>query len=82
MTITELIGYIEAPQAERLSSYKDNMISVLKEIKDINDINAKLIKSSIDFIDFSINIMSNVNSDGNNYSDNGQINDSEKEDIF
>ena len=82
MTITELIGYIEAPQAEMLSSYKDNMISVLKEIKDINDINAKLIKSSIDFIDFSINIMSNVNSDGNNYSDNGQINDSEKKTYF
>ena len=47
MTITELIGYIEAPQAERLSSYKDNMISVLKEIKDINDINAKLIKAQL-----------------------------------
>lgn len=82
MTISELVGYIEEPQAKRLNSYKEHMISVLKEIKDVNDINAKLIKSSIDFIDFSINIMSNVNSDGNNYSDKGQVNDSEKKTYF
>ncbi|HPD00752.1 MAG TPA: flagellar protein FlgN [Acetivibrio sp.] len=82
MTITELIGYAEAPQAERLNSCKEKMTSALNEIKDINDINAKLIKSSIDFIDFSINIMSNINSDGNNYSDNGQVNDSEKKTYF
>ena len=46
------MGYIEASQAERLNSYKENMVSLLKEIKDKNDLNAKLIKSSIDYIDF------------------------------
>ncbi|HQA58846.1 MAG TPA: flagellar protein FlgN [Acetivibrio sp.] len=82
ITVTELMGYIEASQAERLNSYKENMVSLLKEIKDKNDLNAKLIKSSIDYIDFSINIMSNVSVEGNNYSGKAQINDSEKKTYF
>ena len=82
ITVTELMGYIEASQAERLNSYKENMVSLLKEIKDKNDLNAKLIKSSMDYIDFSINIMSNVSVEGNNYSGKAQINDSEKKTYF
>jgi len=44
------------------------MTSIIEEIKNINEVNSRLIKNSIDFIDFSINILTSANLGGNNYS--------------
>ncbi|GAE87773.1 flagellar protein FlgN [Acetivibrio straminisolvens] len=82
ITISELEKHVDQKQAERLKEYKEHMSSIIAEIKDINEINSRLIKNSIDFIDFSINILAGANSEGNNYSKAGQINDSKKKAYF
>ncbi|NMB34489.1 MAG: flagellar protein FlgN [Clostridium sp.] len=81
-TISQVLECVEAPQAEKLKQKKQDLLSVLDDIMHANEINEKLLKSSIDFIDFSINIMSNSNSDENNYGDSGKINESKKKTYF
>jgi len=56
MTISELEKHVDEKQAEKLREYKKHMTSIIEEIKNINEVNSRLIKNSIDFIDFSINI--------------------------
>ncbi|HOM01326.1 MAG TPA: flagellar protein FlgN [Acetivibrio sp.] len=82
ITMSELEKHVDENQAERLRDYKKHMSSIIEEIRDINEINSKLIKNSIDFIDFSINILTSINAQGNNYSKEGQINDGKKKNYF
>lgn len=82
MTVSELAKHLDINQAKRLNGYKEHMTSIIKEIREANEINTKLIKNSIDYIDFSINILSSTKSEGNNYSRVGQVNESKKKTYF
>jgi len=82
MTISELEKHVDEKQAEKLREYKKHMTSIIEEIKNINEVNSRLIKNSIDFIDFSINILTSANLGGNNYSKEGQINENGKKAIL
>jgi len=82
MTISELEKHVDEKQAEKLREYKKHMTSIIEEIKNINEVNSRLITNSIDFIDFSINILTSANLGGNNYSKEGQINENGKKGYF
>lgn len=82
MTVSELEKHLDKKQAQSLNTYKEHMTLIIKEIKDTNEVNSGLIKNSIDFIDFSINILSSINSEGNNYSNAGQVKDSKRKTYF
>jgi esterase/lipase len=81
MTISELLKYIDNSQVQKLESYKTNLLDKIKEIKEVNELNSKLITNSIDYINFSINIISSAPAD-NNYCNTGLTNEAKKKTFF
>ncbi|MCT4605029.1 MAG: flagellar protein FlgN [Marinisporobacter sp.] len=65
--IAELANYIEEPVKTQIIDLKDKLGSLLKEIQQINDLNAKLIHQSLEYIEFNVNLLTNAQVKGNNY---------------
>lgn len=82
INITELLKHVDNSQAERLEAYKENLLGTINEIKDLNDLNSKLIQNSIDYINFSINILSNTSVTDNNYGNTGMTREDRKKTYF
>lgn len=82
LTITVLARHVEPSQAERLKTIQDKMLNTVNMLKDTNDKNSKLIKNSLDFINFSINLLTSVDEVNNNYGSTGQASSSKKRNLF
>lgn len=82
LNISELVKKIEPSKAFELKQYQANFTGLLSELKEINDLNSKLVKNSLEFIDFSINMMTESANTGNNYGINGQVNNGGKRNLF
>lgn len=82
ITMSELVNRLEPVQAQELRKYQLNLTGILGELKELNDTNSKLIKNSLEFINFSINIMAGAPDTGNNYGGNGQVHDPGKRNLF
>lgn len=82
ITMSELVNRLEPVQAQELRKYQMNLTGILGELKELNDTNSKLIKNSLEFINFSVNIMAGTTNTGNNYGGNGQVNDPGKRNLF
>ncbi len=82
LTVTELIKHIDKNQADRLEGYKTNLLGIIEEVKKVNDLNSKLIQNSIDYINFSINILSSVPAADNNYGNTGVTHEVKKKTYF
>jgi flagellar biosynthesis/type III secretory pathway chaperone len=48
---------------DRFLSYRDEIAVTLKELKEVNDLNSHLIKKSLEYIDFSINLIAGSSSE-------------------
>jgi hypothetical protein len=59
-----------------------NLSSILSDLKEINSLNSKLIKNSLDYIDFSINILGSLGPSGNNYENSGEAITSKGRNLF
>ena len=82
ITITGLARQLEADQARKLKHVQDKLVYTLKELKNTNELNSKLIKNSLDYINFSVNILTDAGAGSNNYGNNGQVGDSKKRSFF
>lgn len=82
VTISELLKHIQGLEADKLKDSQTNMTKVLNDLKHTNEVNSKLIKNSLDFINFSINLITSVDIGTNNYGTGGQANDSKKRNFF
>ena len=82
ITISELIKYIEFKLAKRLKSIQEKIMSIIKELKKVNELNKELIKNSLDYLNFSLNLITTVGAVNNNYGNNGQISQGKKRNIF
>ncbi len=82
ITMSELVNRLGPVQAQELRKYQLNLTGILGELKELNDTNSKLIKNSLEFINFSVNIMAGTTNTGNNYGGNGQVNDPGKRNLF
>jgi len=82
INVTELEKVLPKDQSEELSECQKKMTGIFRDLKDSNDLNAKLIKNSLDYIDFSVNILSNAGSSGDLYGKSGQSNDPGKRNLF
>ena len=78
LTISELSEHLNEENAKKLIECKNKLEDVLKELKEINQLNSKLIKNSLDYIDFSLNILSAASETNNNYNNSGEVNDGNK----
>jgi flagellar biosynthesis/type III secretory pathway chaperone len=82
ITLAGLEKLFPKEQAEKLKACHNKLPKLVKDLGEANVLNAKLIRNSLDYIDFSINILTNVGATGNNYGYSGQSSDSKKRNFF
>ncbi|NLL06437.1 MAG: flagellar protein FlgN [Clostridiaceae bacterium] len=82
LTISELIQYLDKKQAQRFAECKTKLLNTINEIKTLNELNSKLIHNSLDFINFSMNVLSSVPEESNNYGNTGHANEGKKKTYF
>ncbi|MHB1167159.1 MAG: flagellar protein FlgN [Carboxydocellales bacterium] len=59
-TLSELASRVGTEVSDKLSQVGDGLKNVLSELKDVNCLNSELIKQSLDFIEFTVNLITNV----------------------
>lgn len=82
ITVSELIKHLEKGQAVELERARQRIVSILNKLRNANELNAKLIRNSLEYIDFSINLISAVDSGNNNYGNSGQVKSTKKRNFF
>ena len=82
ITISGLVKYLKAGEAGKLKGVQDKLGDTLKELRNANELNSKLIKSSLEYINFSVNILGDASSGSNNYGNDGQVGDTKKRNFF
>jgi len=82
ITVSELEKILPKEQSKELNDCSKKMTGLINGLRDTNGMNAKLIKNSLDYIDFSVNILSNAGSSGDIYGKSGQSNDAKKRNFF
>jgi hypothetical protein len=80
--VSELIKHVNKQNAVRLKGYQEKLSKTVGELKNSNDLNSKLIKNSLDFINFSISLVTEVGAANNNYGSSGQVGGSKKRSLF
>ncbi len=58
--ITELKKYVDKKNAKKLTEIKENLTNKISELAQINQTNNMLIKSRLDWIDFSLKTLNNI----------------------
>jgi len=56
-TLTKLVASIDGEVKRRLENVRHGLDEILSSQKEINDLNEKLLKNNLEYIDFSINLM-------------------------
>lgn len=82
ITISEILKHLKGDEGSDLKACQMKMTRALNELKHSNETNSKLIKNSLDFINFSVNLMTSVDIGTNNYGTGGQSNESKKRTFF
>ncbi len=77
LTLKSLMKQLPKEQSKELESCYEALPKIFNDLRDANVLNSKLIRSSLDYIDFSINVLTNSGSTGN-YGISGQPDDSKK----
>lgn len=66
--ITELSEYIDPMAKEKILKLKSKLNHVIKKVKNENELNKDLVEQQLDYIQFNIDLMTNVDLGSNNYS--------------
>lgn len=82
ISLASLEKMLSKEHAEKLKGCHKVLPKLINELREVNTLNSKLIRNSLEYIDFSINILTNAGSTGNNYGNSGQSNDSKKRNFF
>lgn len=67
ITISELMKNADEGQKEALKKLQDRIVRVIEELKNTNALNSRLIKNSLDYINFSLGLFTDVGGSNNNY---------------
>lgn len=62
--LNQIISNIPAEDKKELEEIKEELFKILKEIKERNELNNVLIRDSLEYIDFNINLLSNAKDPG------------------
>jgi|LSQX01.3.fsa_nt_gb flagellar biosynthesis/type III secretory pathway chaperone len=82
MSISEIMKHFDGEQALKLQAHKNSLTDTLKELKNTNELNSKLIKNSLEYINFSVNLLSSASTGENNYQSTGEVSDGKKKTFF
>lgn len=73
LTMSELIKRLDKSDAEKLEKLRDRISGILNELKHANELNSRLIKNSLEYVEFSLNILSAAHVTDNNYGNSGKV---------
>jgi len=82
ITISGLATQLGQNESNELKACQEKMINNIKNLKNVNELNSKLIKNSLEYIDFSINMMTSIDSVTNSYGSSGHVGDTKKRNLF
>ncbi|HEX9062805.1 MAG TPA: flagellar protein FlgN [Clostridia bacterium] len=82
LKISRILEHIEPEQAKLLKSAQVQLGNTIEQLKSLNDLNSKLIKNSLEYINFSMNILTDIESNGNNYKNTGEVGEGSKRNFF
>ncbi|NLN64334.1 MAG: flagellar protein FlgN [Clostridiaceae bacterium] len=57
MTLTDLIAHIPPEQASRVTQIRDELQKTIRQFTAKNDLNQKLIQNALEYVDFSLNLL-------------------------
>jgi flagellar biosynthesis/type III secretory pathway chaperone len=81
ITVSELEKILPKEQSKELKECSNKMTGLINDLRDTNGMNSRLIKNSLDYIDFSINVLSSAGS-SDIYGKSGLSNDGAKRNFF
>jgi len=82
VTISELIKKLDKNEAERLEELREKILEILKELKEVNNLNSMLIENSLEYTEFSLNVLSAAQVSDNNYGNSGKVSGSKSRSFF
>lgn len=82
INISELKDYADKEGKQKLEVFQKKLEKVINELRNANQLNAKLIQNSLEYIEFSLNIMSNADAVSNNYGNSGNSSERERKNFF
>jgi len=82
VNVTSLRKLLPEEQAGRLGKSNTVLSGILKELDDTNTLNSKLISNSLEYINFSINLLAGAAAESNLYGNSGQVNGPGKRNFF
>ncbi|MGE5614013.1 MAG: flagellar protein FlgN [Bacillota bacterium] len=65
ITLTDIISVMPGAEAKKLKEYQEGFAKLLEKLRGANMLNSKLIRNSLEYIDFSINILAGAGAEGN-----------------
>ncbi len=68
INVSKVLERLDQKDKVHLEKMRDDFIQILNELKEKNDLNNALIKDSLEYINFNLNLMTNASSE-NTYSD-------------
>ena len=73
VNISELMQVLQPEQKKRLENVQGRLLEVLSELKAVNDVNGQLLEQSLEYIDYSINLLAGAGMEtGSLYEDIGK----------
>lgn len=82
VTISELSSCLGEKEAMELKACQEKILKSINGLKTNNELNSKLIKNSLEYIDFSINMMTTVGTVTNSYGSSGNADEAKKRNLF
>lgn len=70
-SISQLLQHLDHAQQTKLETYQQSLANVIDELKNSNELNAKLIQQSLEYIEFSMNVLTNASVPNNGYESKG-----------
>lgn len=67
--ISQLNGYISKQSAEKLMELQKNLGNTISELQNVNNVNGQLIQQSLDYIEYSVNMVTSTGPTNSVYSD-------------
>ncbi len=81
--IEELVEHLDKNTSKKVMDIRNKLLDILEDVKKENDLNGKLIKQSLEFIDFNKNLIDSMENKGSTYgSDADEKNVKVKNNLF
>ena len=81
ITLTDIINIMPEAESKKFKDFQDKFTKLLEDLRETNMLNSKLIQNSLEYIDFSINILTGAGAEGN-YSNLGGSGEVLKKNFF